>query len=138
MAGWLVKDIMTRQPQSVPEGTGLTEVVALLLRYRLLGMPVVCADGKVVGFVSEQDCLRTLLMASYFCEGGERVENVMHRSPLTLKPDAQVLDVAALMLHQKPKIYPVVDDQGLLLGVLHRHQVLAALNQQLQNCDPAP
>lgn len=123
----LVKDVMSRHPTAVALGTDLTEVVEILLRQRTTGLPVVDAEGKVVGFISEQDCLRSLLVSSYHHEGAVRVEDVMFNSPLTVKPDDSVVEAAELMVRQKPKIYPVIDNAGQLVGVLHRGQVLEVL-----------
>jgi CBS domain-containing protein len=122
-----VGDIMARHPASIKTGTSLTEVVEVLLRQRMIGLPVVDDSERVVGFVSEQDCLRTLLVSSYHAEGSPTVEDVMFTEPLTIKEEDTVLDLAEMMLRQKPKIYPVVDEGGRLKGLLMRSQVLACL-----------
>jgi len=122
-----VADIMARHPASIKTGTSLTEVVEVLLRQRMTGLPVVDDSERVVGFVSEQDCLRTLLVSSYHGEGSPSVEDVMFNEPLTIKMDDTVLDLAEMMLRQKPKVYPVVDEGGRLKGLLMRSQVLACL-----------
>ena len=119
--------IMARHPASIKTGTSLTEVVEVLLRQRMTGLPVVDDSERVVGFVSEQDCLRTLLVSSYHGEGSPSVEDVMFNEPLTIKMDDTVLDIAEMMVKQKPKIYPVVDEGGRLKGLLMRSQVLACL-----------
>ena len=46
-----------------------------------------------------------------------------------MQADASVVDIANLMLMQKPKIYPVVDQDMQLVGLIHRGQVLAALKR---------
>lgn len=130
-----VKSVMTRGVQGIPLGTDLTHVVERLLENNITGLPVVAADGKVVGFVSEQDCLRTLLVSSYHCEGLPVVDDVMFSKPLTVKLADSVVDVAELMVKEKPKIYPVVDDFGILQGILTRGQVLAVLKDSRRHCD---
>ncbi len=125
--GKTVRDIMARHPASIRVGTDLTEVVEVLLRQHMTGLPVVDEADRVVGFVSEQDCLRTLLVSSYHGEGSPRVEDVMFREPLTVKLEDAVVDVAEMMVKQKPKIYPVVDQGGRLKGLLIRSQVLTCL-----------
>ena len=71
--GETVRDIMARHPASIRIGTDLTEVVEVLLRQHMTGLPVVDDADRVVGFVSEQDCLRSLLVSSYHGEGSPRV-----------------------------------------------------------------
>lgn len=131
----LVRDVMAKHPPSIRLGTDLTDVVETLLSHHMTGLPVVDADERVVGFVSEQDCLRTLLVANYHGEGSHKVDSVMHKEPLAIAPDTQLVDIAEQMLKQKPKIYPVVDENQRLVGMLIRSQVLRALKDSRRKND---
>ncbi|MTT54120.1 CBS domain-containing protein [Alcanivorax sp. VBW004] len=130
-----VRALMAKHPMAIKTGTELTEVVDALLQHKFTGLPVVDSQNKVVGFVSEQDCLRKLLISSYHCEGALVVEDFMHDQPLTVKEDDSAVNVAELMITEKPKIYPVVDAQGILTGLLTREQVLRALKDSRRGCD---
>lgn len=130
-----VKDVMGKHPSSLRAGTDLTEAVDLLLKLKATGLPVVDASEHVVGFISEQDCLRSLIVSSYHCEGSPTVDDVMHAEVLSVHPDDALMDVAEMMVKQKPKIYPVVDESGCLVGVLSRGQVLGALKNMRRACD---
>ncbi|HLR17187.1 MAG TPA: CBS domain-containing protein [Alcanivoracaceae bacterium] len=130
MGRMLVGSIMSRQSPMIQLGMPVADVVEVLLRQRFLGLPVVDANKVVVGFVSEQDCLKSLLVSGYHDEGSPKVEDVMHKEPLTLTEDTAIVDVAQMMLAQKPKIYPVVDENKKLLGILVRNQVLIALRDR--------
>ena len=130
-----VRALMAKHPMAIKTGTELTEVVDALLQHKFTGLPVVDSQNKVVGFVSEQDCLRKLLISSYHCEGALVVEDFMHDQPLTVKEDDSAVNVAELMVTEKPKIYPVVDVQGILTGLLTREQVLRALKDSRRGCD---
>ena len=130
-----VRALMAKHPMAIKTGTELTEVVDALLQHKFTGLPVVDSQNKVVGFVSEQDCLRKLLISSYHCEGSLVVEDFMHDQPLTVKEDDSAVNVAELMVTEKPKIYPVVDGQGKLTGLLTREQVLRALKDSRRGCD---
>lgn len=131
----LVSDVMAKHPPAIHLGTDLIDVVETLLSHHLTGLPVVDGDGHVVGFVSEQDCLRTLLVSSYHGEGSHKVDSVMHAEPLTIAHDTSLVDVAEQMIKQKPKIYPVVDANRRLVGLLIRSQVLRALKDSRRNND---
>ncbi len=135
MSELIVRALMARHPAAVKTGTELTAVVDILLQHKFTGLPVVDDHNKVVGFVSEQDCLRKLLISSYHCEGSLVVEEFMHSQPLTVHEDDSAVNVAELMVTQKPKIYPVVDDKGILVGLLTREQVLRALKDSRRGCD---
>ncbi|BAP15458.1 MAG: hypothetical protein AOY29_09645 [Alcanivorax borkumensis] len=130
-----VRALMAKHPMAIEMGTELTEVVDVLLQHKFTGLPVVDSQNKVVGFVSEQDCLRRLLISSYHCEGSLVVEEFMHDQPLTVSEEDSAVNVAELMVTQKPKIYPVVNAQGVLTGLLTREQVLRALKDNRRGCD---
>ena len=59
----------------------------------------------------------------------------MHDQPLTVSEEDSAVNVAELMVTQKPKIYPVVNAQGVLTGLLTREQVLRALKDNRRGCD---
>lgn len=127
MKSLLVRDVMAKHPPALVLGTPLNEAVEILLKHHMTGLPVIDSNERVVGFVSEQDCLRTMLVSSYHAEGSHKVEDVMHDEPLTVGVEDSVVDVAQLMVKQKPKVYPVIHSDGRLAGLLLRNQVLVAL-----------
>ncbi len=98
-----------------------------------LGGPVVDTAHKVVGFLSEQDCLARMLLSSYHDEGLAYVRELMRKDVLTVHMDSGIIELAQLMLGLKPKIYPVVDDNGVLQGVISRTDVLRAIDQELHS-----
>ena len=44
-----------------------------------------------------------------------------------------IIDLAQIMLKSKPKLYPVVDDDGYLLGIITRSDVLGAIDKELHS-----
>ena len=128
-----ISEVMWNHIEPIRCGTPLTKVVKALLDNHVTGLPVVDEKRQVLGFVSEQDCLRSILVSSYHAEGDPEVEDVMHTEPLTVVLDGSVVDVAEQMVKQKPKIYPVVDERRRLVGLLMRSQVLTALKNNRSN-----
>src|SRR5690606_29144299 len=104
-----------------------------LLRARQTGGPVVDSQLKIIGFISEQDCLQRMLMSTYHDQQASRVTDVMNSAVLTVKAYECIIDVAQIMLKAKPKLYPVIDDDGYLLGIITRSDVLAAIDKELRS-----
>ncbi len=121
-----VSDVMWNHIEPIRCGTPLTRVVKTLLANHVTGLPVVDEHRKVLGFVSEQDCIHSLLVSSYHCEGEPTVDDVMFRSALTVGPEMAVIDLAQNLGAGKPKVYPVVDHDRLI-GVVTRTAILAEL-----------
>ncbi|SET41994.1 CBS domain-containing protein [Marinobacter segnicrescens] len=119
-------DIMWNHIEPVRLGAPLPVVVKHLLQNHVTGLPVVDKDRKVVGFVSEQDCIHALLVSNYHGEGEPSVDDVMKREPVTISPEMSVVDLAQNLGHGKPKVYPV-EDHGRLVGIVTRTSILAEL-----------
>ena len=99
-------------------------MVKTLLHNHVTGLPVVDDHRKVIGFVSEQDCIHALLVSNYHHEGDPIVDDVMFRNPVTISPEMSVVDLAQNLGAGKPKVYPVVDHDRLI-GIVTRTAILA-------------
>ncbi|KKO43943.1 CBS domain protein [Arsukibacterium ikkense] len=128
-----VADYMHRHPVTFTVDMPVELAVDRLIKGRQTGGPVVDLDNKIIGFVSEQDCLARMLMSTYHDQQSARVADVMITQVLTVKPYDGVIDLAQTMLKLKPKLYPVVDDDGYLLGIITRSDVLGAIDKELHS-----
>ena len=128
-----VSDYMNHRPVKLHIDMPVAEAVERLLVSKQAGGPVVDNNDKVVGFLSEQDCLSQMIESSYYREQVCRVADVMHTEVLSVKSYDSVLELAQRMIKAKPKIYPVVDDDGFLLGSINRSEVLNAIDVQLRS-----
>ncbi|CAJ1769093.1 hypothetical protein LMCDFJHI_00469 [Aeromonas salmonicida] len=127
------KDYMQHRPITFSADMMVQSAVEKFLNSRQLGGPVVDALGHLIGWVSEQDCIAVMLKEAYHCEQVAQVKNVMCNEVLAVGPDTSILELAEMMMGQKPKIYPVVEE-GRLLGVISRHDVMQAIHAQLGTC----
>ncbi|MFM2476729.1 CBS domain-containing protein [Celerinatantimonas sp. MCCC 1A17872] len=133
MESILVRDYMLPQPVIFHPHQPLTEVVHELMRHNQIGGPVCDEQLHVVGWISEQDCVRRLLDDTYHCESVSLVDDVMREDVLTVDPQMSIVELAQMITGQKPKMYPVVE-QGKLLGIITRREVLKAISAQLDSC----
>ncbi len=129
----LVKDFMDYDPHAIPVTANIRDVVKCLLKAGIIGAPVIDENEKVVGFVSEQDCIKEMLNDVFYCEEPPMVTAVMRTDVLTVTPDSSIVEIAQTMLQDKPKNYPVVDD-GKLVGLINRSLILKALLENDDDC----
>lgn len=129
-----VRDYMTTQRVAIECDTALSDVVNILLDHKVIGAPVTDTDNKVIGFVSEQDCIKASLQGSYYCDLKVRVNEVMATEAECVAPDADIVEMAQKMLSSKHKVYPVVDQDNHLLGSITRSDVLRALISSYETC----
>jgi CBS domain-containing protein len=151
--------IMTRELVTVAPTTTLKEAVTRLLQYGVSGLPVLGDSGELVGMLTEGDLLRRTELgterhlsrwsqllgsaqrqASEFVQThGRLVEEVMTRNPVFIAPSASLNKIVALMETHHIKRLPVLD-QGRLVGIVSRADLLRALMQEMPrqvcvNCD---
>lgn len=121
-----IGDFMDHDPHAIPHTANIREAVDSLLSAGVLGAPVVDEQLNVVGFVSEHDCMKDMLNGSFYHEAPDKVTSVMFNDPVTVDPHTSIIELAEVMMSNKPKNYPVVRN-GKLVGLISRKHVLKAL-----------
>jgi CBS domain-containing protein len=128
-----IRNHMSRLTHFLSPQLGLAEALDRLHQADLSGLPVLDDQKRLIGFLSEQDCIPSLLTGSYHCDSRTRVEDLMSRTPLFVSPDDSILDLARQMTGARPKVYPVLEG-GKVIGIINRRQVMQALNAQMKQC----
>lgn len=108
-------EIMTTNVVSVRDDASLTNIDWEMALAEIRHVPVVDAQGIVVGIVSDRDLLRTLNRAD---RARVPVSAIMSLSPGSVRADAPARDALELMLERKIHAVPVTDDRGRLLGII--------------------
>ena len=122
-----VKDYMAAQLVTFYPGTDILEAIQTLLEYRISGATVVDNLGNIVGILSEKDCLAVALQTSYHGQRDSTVEHFMSQDVKTVHANTSLVEVARLFLDTNHRRYPVVNDEGRLIGQISRRDVLKAL-----------
>jgi CBS domain-containing protein len=147
-----VRDIMDSDPATVSPDAPVEQIVAVLRDHGIPGVPVVDGDGRCVGIVTEADLVLpddqgdlhlphyiNLFGGTVFLEPLGRYEqrlrkafastaaDMMTREPDTVAPDATAKEAARLIHESGHNRLPVVDEDGRLVGVVTRLDVLGAL-----------
>lgn len=131
MKSILVKDYMDPYPYAIDHSMNVQGVVRYLMQKHISGAPVIDANKQVIGFVSEQDCLKEILNEAFFCDEPVKVTDVMHSEVLSVSPDTDIIELAQTLLQTRPKIYPVIEG-GKLVGTITRSLILKALLESSQ------
>ena len=121
-----VRDFMTKNPLSISPETEIMRAVHLLVAEDISGLPVTDAQGRLVGILTERDCIAVALQAGYFDELGGRVEQYMTTPVETVEPNSSLMDLAELFARSPYRRCPVVEE-GRLVGLICRRDILRAL-----------
>ncbi|MEV5850516.1 CBS domain-containing protein [Streptomyces sp. NPDC051985] len=139
----IVSDVMTTTVVSVGRGASFKEIVRLMRDWRVSALPVVEGEGRVVGVVSEADLLRReecrdaedVRDAEEVRDGQEArgaaaeagaltAGGLMTAPALTVRPGATLAQAARIMARGGVKRLPVVNEVGVLQGVVSRADLL--------------
>lgn len=132
-----VKQYMSARPLSLTADMSLSAALEQFITSQHIGGPVVNEQKEVIGFISEQDLIKSLLGVSYHCQDTHVVGDVMRQDVLTVTPEDNIIELAQSMTADKPKIYPVVDG-GKLVGIITRRNVLQAISESIGQCFQHP
>jgi predicted transcriptional regulator len=127
-----IREYMTTDYAKIQPDMPVAQAAANLIKKSLLGAPVLDDSGKLVGWISDQECLQATLQVVYHNTRVAIVKDVMQQDVITVNLTSDPLEVAQQMLNAKPKNYPVVDDAGKVVGVLARRHILMMLDEKLQ------
>ncbi len=122
-----LKDYMLHSPVKVKEDANLLDAIEAIVEHRLSGVCVVNDQGKLIGMLSELDCLRAILSAVYNQSGIGKVKEAMYSGELIVaRPNEDIVDIAQDMLMKKHRRRPVIED-GKLVGQITCRQLLSAV-----------
>jgi CBS-domain-containing membrane protein len=128
-----VQDYMNKRPVKFSPQMPIAQAVEALLASQQSGGPVIDAAGNLIGFLSEQDCLKQMLDSTYYREQIAHVEDVMVTEVTPVSPNDSILELTARFVKDGYKMYPVIDDSGCLIGVINRSDVLYAIDVHLKD-----
>lgn len=139
-------DVMVSNVITVTPEATVREVADLLLTNRISAVPVVDAEGKIVGIVSEGDLMhraeagteikrswwlqalssREALATDFVRSHSQKVADVMSRRVVTAKPETPLHEIAGLLERNRIKRVPIVENEKLV-GLVSRANLLQAL-----------
>lgn len=130
----LVKDHMTKTPVTLAPDMEILQATHLLIEHDISGAPVLDPHGRLVGVLTERDCMRVAMQAGYHGEPGGLVQDFMSENPQWIGPEQSVLTLADLFINGRFHRYPVVDN-GRLVGVISRRDVMRAVGKYYPQAD---
>jgi CBS domain-containing protein len=143
------RDIMTREVVIIEPEASVETLARLLEEHRISGVPVLDAQGGLVGVVTQSDLVQrsrdldlppalNILDLHLFLETpshfqkrlekllGNKVKDVMTKDPITVAPDTSVQEIAGLMSTKGVHTLPVLES-GKLVGIVGKLDLIRGL-----------
>ncbi|MEU6944413.1 CBS domain-containing protein [Streptomyces sp. NPDC046316] len=119
-----VDDVMTHAVVSARLDAPVKEIVQSMRRWGVSAVPVLSAEGRVVGVVSEADVLGKVPGEDRDSAGSVTAGSLMSAPAVTVPRGATIAGAARLMGRGRLKRLPVVDEDGRPVGVVSRGDLL--------------
>ena len=161
-----VRDVMSTHVIAVRQSASYKDMAAMLHEQRVSAFPVLDDHNKVIGVVSESDLLTKAALEGtvpgmlqsmvsqreHARASALTAAELMTSPPVTIGPDEPVTEAARLMYSRRVKRLPVTSDEGTLIGIVTRadvlsvygradadiqHEIIQDLIQGTFRCDPA-
>lgn len=120
------KDIMSSKLIVAKEGMNIEDAVKLLVNNKITGLPVVDANGKMIGILSEYDIIARV--------GKEKLEPALFKNDITyskavesVNEDTNLQEILDRFIELKCRRLPVLDQGGRLVGIISRRDVMKVL-----------
>lgn len=121
-----VQSVMQRDYPVLRPDMPIRRAIALLLDADAAAAPVVDDAGKLIGILTQKDCFRPALHASYYQEWKGTVAEQMSRDVATIDASDDLVTAAETFAASAHRVFPVLGE-GRLQGMLSRSDVLTAL-----------
>jgi CBS domain-containing protein len=116
-----VRQVMTKRVVTIKASATVDEVFDLLLRHNVSGLPVVNDSDRLVAVISEADLFRLLDTPA---SQTTPLSELWTSDLITVRPDDTLPDVIDLFHAHQVRRFPVVDEDGKLIGVVSRRDVI--------------
>ena len=125
------KDLMTTKVHTLSASDSIGYAVDWMLAKGHSGAPVVDEHRKLLGVLSEYDCLEALRRTVTEWTPEDRVSSYMTKEVATVSPETPVYDLCARFSEMCWRRVVVVDDQQRVVGLVSRRDLMKALRDEV-------
>jgi len=126
---------MTRKVITTKPDDGIFKAQELMSANKIRHLPVVEPDGRLIGIVTDRD-IRSALPYHFFKTPPRedekkkfselKIKNIMTKDPITISPAYTIQDALLMIQDARVGALPVVDENGILSGIISVRDLLRA------------
>jgi acetoin utilization protein AcuB len=126
---------MTHKVISIDPDTGIFEAQELMAENKIRHLPVTAPDGRLIGIVTDRD-IRSALPYKFFKKSSSeekkndvsqlKIKDIMTRDAITISPTYTIQDALLIIQDANVGALPVVDEDGILKGIISVRDLLRA------------
>ena len=124
----VVRDLMETKYITLTPDMAITEAVTILMEQRVTGAPVVDEESRVLGLLSERECLASLLAGAYDRTPSGIVSDYMLQDIVSVAPSLGIFELAELFVNKTMRRFMVLEDDKLV-GQITRRDLLRGIKR---------
>ena len=130
-----ISKLMTPGVITIDKDSDILKARALMVENRFRHLPVVDKSNTLTGIITDRDVRSALSLERYKAPlkrgsageaSGVKVEDVMTRDPVTISSESTIQDALLLIRDKRIGAFPVVDENGKLIGIISDSDLLHA------------
>lgn len=122
-----ISEVMNDEVIFIANNGTIAQAVDLMIKRRINGLPVVDSNRRVVGIITENDIIKKTDFFNPEHDPADilqkNVADVMTKNPITLNPEAQLIQAQAIFAATNIKQIPVTSN-GELVGIIGRKDII--------------
>jgi len=126
-----IKDYMSSKMMTFRPDDSIISALRQLVKQGRSGGPVIDNSGKLVGLLSEIDCLKEVMMVGYYQEAGDRVMDHMSTAMDCVQQEDDIVVCADHFLKGRRRLPVLKDDK--LVGIITRQDFARALIDRIDH-----
>ncbi len=128
----LVSNYMDTVFLTISPSISVDEAINLLVKHKVMAALVVDEQdkNKVIGLLSERDCLKLILQQTYEQLPRDTVAGYMGEAPPPISGDTPATEAAKIFMENKFRRMPVIED-GKLVGQITRRDLIRGLHEKI-------
>ncbi len=130
-----VGDFMAKKLVVFTPEMDIYAAIDALVQSNISGAPVVNDEGKLIGIISQKDCLRTLANGAFHDAPAGPVSEYMTEAVMSIGPEMDIFTVADLFLNNVYRRIPVIEND-VVVGQISRRDVLCAIQKMVGTAQP--
>lgn len=143
----LARDVMVSPVITVGVDATVRDVAKTLLAKHISAVPIIDGKGRIAGIVTESDLMHRAeagterrhswwlealqgdyaLAADYVKSHAAKISSIMTREVVTALPETPLHEIAALLERRQIKRVPIVNENGDMVGIVSRANLLQAV-----------
>lgn len=117
-------ELMGRQVVTLREDAPLSDAADIFSQRRFRHIPVLDSENNLTGILSDRDVLRNSSRKGW---ESEIVRSCMNEPVIVASEDTEIREIARVMFEERIGCLPIIDNQGSLIGIVTRSDILRTL-----------